>query len=59
MNPSPKSLLDRLVAITVTLLFVALGLSCVWHLVRPLVPVLVLGAVVFVIVKIVRQRNSW
>lgn len=59
MNPSPKSLLDRLVATTFTLLLVAIGLSWSWHLLRPLLPVLVVAAVIVVAWRVLRRRNEW
>jgi hypothetical protein len=63
MNTSPPTRwLDKLMAATMTLVLVAVGLSWAWRLLRPLVPVLVavccIAAVWYLLVAI-HKRNGW
>jgi hypothetical protein len=60
MNPSPKSLLDQVLAGTVTLVLIAVGLSWAWHLLRPLIPVLIASAVAVLAMRVLWvRRHDW
>ena len=60
MNPSPKSLLDRVLAGTITLVLIVVGLSLAWHLLRPLIPVLISTAVTVLVVRALWvRRRDW
>jgi hypothetical protein len=54
------SLLDRLLAATITLVAIALLLRLAWVLVRPvLIPVGALGGLVLIVVVLQRWRSYW
>lgn len=51
MNPLPRSWLDRLLELALGLVAAGLLLTWAWQLLRPLVPVLVIGGGVVSIVR--------
>jgi hypothetical protein len=58
MNSAPKPLLDRLVAFTITLLLVSIGLSWTWQLLHPLLPLFIIATVTIVVFKILKTRKD-
>lgn len=59
MNQSPKSYLDRLVSTTVMVLLVAIGLTWTWHLVEPLLPVVIVGGLLVLLLRFLQRRREW
>jgi Flp pilus assembly protein TadB len=59
VNSSRKPPLDQVIDLTIAIVLIAIGLSWAWHLVRPLVPVFVAGAIVVVIVRLWHAKNQW
>jgi predicted PurR-regulated permease PerM len=59
MNPTPKSYLDRLVSTTTVVLLVAIGLTWIWHLVEPLLPVVIIGGLLVVLLRFLQRRREW
>jgi Flp pilus assembly protein TadB len=56
----PKSATERLVTLTVTLIVVVIGLTWVWHRLRPLLPFLIIIAVLVIVLKVVQyRRDHW
>lgn len=57
---SARSWLDRLLETAVALVAIGLLLNWAWSLIRPLVPILVVGAGLAVIIPaVVRWRREW
>jgi Flp pilus assembly protein TadB len=60
MSGLPKSLTERLVTLTVALVAVTIGLTWVWHRLRPLLPVIIVVAVLVIVLKVIQyRRNHW
>ena len=60
MTSPVKSWADRLLGLALTVLLSAWALHWAWRLLRPLLPVLALGAVLFLIGRLVLTRHrTW
>lgn len=59
MNTSPRPLIDRLMRIALTILIIAVSMSLSWHLIRNILPVLVIGGVVIASAILIRNCRKW
>ncbi len=60
MNGYPRTWLDRLLELAVTLVAIALLLTWAWQLLRPLVPVIAIGGGVATTVRwLWLRRQQW
>jgi len=60
MNPFHKSPLEHLVSITITIVLVSIGLSWSYHLLRPLIPAIVIVVIAVTLLKLFNnRRNGW
>lgn len=59
MNTSGRPLLDRLMRVAFGILLIAIALSLSWHLIRSILPVLLIGAVLITGAVLIRNYRRW